>query len=156
MREPARDEIVIARVLDAPRDLVFDAFTDPKHIGQWWGPNGFTITTYEMDVRSGGVWRFIMHGPDGVDYGNRIVYVEIARPGRLAYKHEGEEGDEPVNFSTAVTFEAQGDKTRLTMRAVFATAAEREHAVEKYGATEEGKQTVARLAEYLATVRRSR
>jgi uncharacterized protein YndB with AHSA1/START domain len=147
-------EIVVTRVLDAPRELVFDAFTDAKHIRQWWGPNGFTITTHEMDVRPGGVWRFIMHGPDGVDYKNRIVYIEIAKPARLVYKHAGEEGDEPVNFCTTVTFVALGDKTRLTMRAVFATAAERAHVVEKYGAVEGANQTVARLADYLQQLSR--
>jgi uncharacterized protein YndB with AHSA1/START domain len=79
-------EIVTTRVFDAPREMVFDAWTDPKHIGQWWGPIGFTTTTHEMDVRPGGVWRFTMHGPDGRDYKNRIVYTEIVRPERLA-KH---------------------------------------------------------------------
>lgn len=72
--DTADREIVITRVFDAPREQVFDAWTDSEHVSQWWGPNGFTTTTHEMDVRPGGVWRFIMHGPDGVDYKNRIVY----------------------------------------------------------------------------------
>lgn len=142
-------EIVVTRVIDAPRELVFDAFTDPKHVGQWWGPDGFTTTTHAMDVRPGGVWKFVMHGPDGTDYGNRIVYDEVVRPERLVYRHEGEEGDGPVKFTTTVTFVAEGPKTRLTMRAVFATAAERAHVAEKYGAVEGAHQTVARLAGYV-------
>jgi uncharacterized protein YndB with AHSA1/START domain len=73
-------EIVVTRVFDAPRELVFDAFTDPAHISNWWGPDGFTTTTHEMDVRPGGTWRFVMHGPDGVDYDNIIVYREITSP----------------------------------------------------------------------------
>src|ERR1700674_4219468 len=80
-------EIVVARVLDAPRALVFKMWTDPKHVAQWWGPNGFTITTYEMNVAPGGVWRFVMHGPDGRDYQNRVVYREIVEPERIVYEH---------------------------------------------------------------------
>ena len=70
----ARREIITTRVLDAPRELVWKAWTDPKHVAEWWGPNGFTNTIHEMDVRPDGVWRFIMHGPDGVDYKNEIVF----------------------------------------------------------------------------------
>ena len=78
-------EIVITRLIAAPPELVFDAWTDPKQIGRWWGPNGFTTTTHSMDVRPGGVWRFVMHGPDGRDYQNKIVYREVKRPERLVY-----------------------------------------------------------------------
>src|SRR2546430_11151240 len=76
-------EILLTRVFDAPRELVFKVWTDPEHVGRWWGPRGFTNTIHEMDVRPGGVWRFTMHGPDGVDYLNRIVFIEVARPERL-------------------------------------------------------------------------
>src|SRR6266852_4602923 len=76
-------EIVITRLLDAPRELAFQAWTEPQHVAHWWGPNGFTNTIHEMDVRPGGVWRFIMHGPDGTDYKNEIVYVEVVKPERL-------------------------------------------------------------------------
>ncbi len=69
-------EIVATRVFDAPRELVFQVWTDAKHVSNWWGPRGFTTTTYEMDVRPGGVWRHVMHGPDGTDYPNEIVFVE--------------------------------------------------------------------------------
>jgi uncharacterized protein YndB with AHSA1/START domain len=150
--EPATSdrEIVQSRVYDAPRELVFAAWTDPKHITHWWGPRGFTTTTHEMDVRPGGVWRFVMHGPDGTDYKNKIVYLEVNRPDRLTYKHAGEEDTEGVKFHTTVTFADRGGKTELTMRMVFETAAERNHVVEKYGAVEGGKQTLERLAEFLA------
>ena len=76
--ETAQRELVITRIFDAPRELVWRAWTDPKHVAQWWGPNGFTNTIHEMDVRPGGVWRFVMHGPDGVDYANKIVFGEIS------------------------------------------------------------------------------
>jgi len=143
-------EIVFTRVFDAPRALVFDAWTDAEKIAQWWGPAGFTTTTQKMDVRPGGVWRFVMHGPDGRDYQNRIVYEEVARPKRLVYAHGGAEDVEPVNFRVTVTFDEDGGKTRLTMRMVFPSAEERERVAREYGAVEGGRQTLARLAHYVA------
>jgi uncharacterized protein YndB with AHSA1/START domain len=148
-QDTAARELVITRVIDAPRELVFEAWTDPKHLAQWWGPNGFSTTTRSFDFRPGGVWRFVMHGPDGRDYQNCITWDEIARPERLAYRHGGDEGVEPVKFRTVVTFEEVGGKTRLTLRAVFPSADERDRVVRDYGAEEGAKQTVARLAEYV-------
>jgi uncharacterized protein YndB with AHSA1/START domain len=140
-------EIVISRLLDAPLERVWDAWIDPKAVAQWFGPNGFTITTHEMDVRPGGVWRFTMHGPDGVDYRDRVDYSEVVQPERLVYVHSGD--DDPNRFDVTVTFELQGGKTLLTMRSVFATAEERARVVREVGAIEGGKQTLARLAEYV-------
>jgi uncharacterized protein YndB with AHSA1/START domain len=137
-------EIVTARVFDAERELVWEAWTHAEHVGQWWGPNGFRTTTHEMDVRPGGVWRFVMHGPDGVDYPNEIVYREVLKPERLVYLH----GPVP-QFEVTVTFEEREGKTELTMRAVFKTAAERDRVVQESGAIEGAKQTLARLAEFL-------
>ena len=91
--------IIGSRVFDAPRELVFAAFTDPKHLAQWWGPNGFTTTTHSFDFRPGGVWRFVMHGPDGRDYQNRVTYDEIVPPERIVYRHGGGEDVEPVQFT---------------------------------------------------------
>lgn len=143
-------EIVITRVFNAPRERVFEAWTDPKCIAQWRGPRGFTTTIDEMDVRPGGVWRFVMHGPDGVDYQNRIVYEEIVRPERLVYQHSSDQEDDPGQFQVTVTFGEEDDKTRLTMRMLFQSTAEREKNVE-FGAIEGGKQTLDRLAEHLAS-----
>jgi uncharacterized protein YndB with AHSA1/START domain len=142
-------EIVLSRLLDAPRELVFAAWTDPKQIVQWWGPRGFTTTSHEMSVTPGGVWRFVMHGPDGRDYKNKIIFTEVVAPERLVYRHAGEEEHEDVRFQVAVTFQAQGRKTLLTMRSLFATAQERDEVVSKYGAIEGGKQTLERLAEHV-------
>jgi uncharacterized protein YndB with AHSA1/START domain len=151
---PALDarSIVITRTIDAPRDLVFEAWTDPTHLAEWWGPTGFTTTTSKFEMRPGGVWRFVMHGPDGRDYQNRITYHEIIRPERIVYSHGGGDDVEPVQFQTTVTFEDAGGKTRLTMRAVFPSVAERDRVVEEYGAVEGGKQTLARLADYVAAM----
>jgi len=143
--------LVTTRVFDAPRELVFAAWSDPKHLAQWWGPNGFTTTTHTFDMRPGGVWRFVMHGPDGRDYQNRITFDEIVKPERLVYHHGGADDVEPVQFHVTVTFEDVGGKTKLTMRAVFPSAAERDRVVKDYGAAEGAKQTLARLAEYLGT-----
>ena len=143
-------EITATRLFDAPRDLVWKAWTDPKHIAQWWGPNGFTTTTDKMDLRPGGVWRFVMHGPDGRDYKNKIVYLEVAEPERLVYKHAGDEETEPVNFHVTVTFTEKAGKTELNMRMVFESAAELERVDKEYGAIEGLNQTLARLGEYLA------
>ena len=146
-------EIVATRVFDAPRDLVFSAWTDPQHLGQWWGPRGFTTTTYSMDFVPGGVWRFVMHGPDGTDYQNKVTFVEIDPPRRLVYRHGGDKDVEPVNFQVTVTFEPEGsDKTRLNMRMVFPSAAAKTFTVEKYGAIKGLHETMGRLAEYVRKI----
>lgn len=145
----AEREIVLSRLLNAPRELVFAAWTDPKQVGQWWGPQSFTTTTREISVTPGGVWRFVMHGPDGQDYMNKIIFMEVVKPERLVYRHAGEEENEDVRFHVTVTFEAKGSKTLLTMRSLFETAQERDHVVTKYGAIEGGKQHLERLAEFV-------
>ena len=137
--EAARAQSSSRAVFDAPRDLVFEAWTDPKHVGNWWGPKGFTTTTHEMDVRPGGVWRFVMHGPNGVDYQNKNTYIEIVKPERLVYDH-GDKGT-PGYFQVTVTFAEQGDKTRLTMRMLFQSVAERDTVVKTYNAIEGANQT---------------
>jgi uncharacterized protein YndB with AHSA1/START domain len=144
--------MLIERVVDAPRDLVFDVWTNPKHVALWWGPNGFTNTIEAMDVRPGGEWRFVMHGPDGVDYPNRIVFREVVRPERLVYDHHGDSEDE-APFLGVVTFATEGEankQTRLTMRSLFPSAAIREMVERQYHAEEGGKQTLDRLGAYLA------
>ena len=143
-------EIAVTRIFNAPRELLFKVWTDPKHIAHWWGPRGFTTTIETMDVRPGGVWQFIMHGPDGVDYPNKIVYIEVTKPERLVYNH-GEEG-QPGYFQVTVTFEDQGGQTKLSMQMLFKTAEERDQVVKKYGAVEGLKQNMDKLGEYLAKV----
>ncbi len=142
-------EIAAVRIFDAPRDLVWKVWTEPEHIAKWWGPKGFTTTTYSMDVRPGGVWRFVMHGPDR-DYQNKITYLEVVKPERLAYKHGGDKEVEPVNFQVTVTFAEQDGKTRVDMRMVFPSANARDYVIKTYGAVEGLNQTLARLEEYLA------
>ena len=133
------------REFDAPRDLVFSAWTDPKHLAQWWGPNGFTTTTQSFDMRPGGVWRFVMHGPDGRDYQNRITFEEIVPPERIVYRHGGGEDVEPVQFRQTIMFEDLGGRTRITWRGDFPSAAERDRVIKEYGADKGLAQTMARL-----------
>lgn len=141
--------IVVSRVLDAPVELAWDAWTDPVHITNWWGPHGFSTTTTEMDISPGGVWRFVMHGPDGVDYLNKVVYQEVERPLRLVYLHSGEGDTEDVQFTAVVTFENLDGRTRVTLCSLFPTTEERDRVVREYGAIEGAEQTLARLATFL-------
>lgn len=140
------------RVLDAPRDLVFGVWTDPKHLAKWWGPDGFSTTTSAFEFRVGGVWRFVMHGPDGRDYENRITFDEIVPPERLRYHHGGGDDIEPVQFRTTVTFEDLGGKTRVTLTGVFPSLAERDRVIKEYGADKGLTQTLARLGEHVAAL----
>ena len=81
------NEINIIRIYDAPVDAVWDAWTDPEQVAQWWGPRGFSITTHSKDLRAGGSWVYTMHGPDGVDYPNSTAYLEVEQDAKLVYDH---------------------------------------------------------------------
>jgi uncharacterized protein YndB with AHSA1/START domain len=149
MKETANRELSITRLLNAPQELVWEVWTDPEHITHWWGPIGFSTTTQEMSVNPGGVWRFVMHGPDGRNYPNKIVFIEVKKPELLVYKHTGEAETENVRFHVTVNFEKQGNKTKLTMRSLFESPEELARVVREYGADEGMRQTVERLNEYL-------
>lgn len=148
-------EIAITREFDAPRELVWDAWTQPQHVAQWWGPIGFTNTIHEMAVKPGGVWRLTMHGPDGKDWPNKIVFREVVRPEYLAYDHSGDSEDDKLHFYVTVKFEDLGGKTRLTMRMQFDTAEERQQVIDENGALEGANQTLGRLRDYLTTMEAS-
>ena len=144
-------EIVISRVINAPRELVFEAFTDVPHLSQWWGPEGFTTTTGAFEFSVGGEWVFVMHGPDGTDYQEWISWTEIAPPERIALLH-GESRGDPNAFESALTFELDGAATRIEMRTVFPTRELRGEAVKKYRAIEGGQQTLSKLAAYVTEI----
>ena len=145
-------EMVFTRIFDAPRELVFEAWIDPKHLMQWWGPNGFTNTIHEINVKPGGIWRFIMHGPDGVNYPEKIVYDEVVAPERLVFRHVDDKENESVLFQTIVTFVNQDGKTKLTMRAIFPSTAERDRLIKEHGVKEGGNQTLDRLGSLLTNI----
>lgn len=144
-------EIVISRVIHAPRELVFEAFTEVRHLSRWWGPEGFTTTTRAFEFRVGGVWDFVMHGPDGTDYPEWITWTEIAPPERIALQH-GEFRGDPNAFEQVLTFTPDGAATRIEMRTVFPSKELRDEAVETYHAIEGGQQTLSNLADYVTEV----
>ena len=146
-------EIVATRLLDAPRDLVFAVWTDPAHLEKWWGPVGFTTTTSRAAFEPGGQWRFVMHGPDGTDYGNLITFVEVQRPSRIAYRHGGEGATKEIGFEVTVDFAEEAGGTRLTMRLRFPSNEARDLVIGKHGALEGLKETMSRLRDHLTTLR---
>jgi uncharacterized protein YndB with AHSA1/START domain len=149
--ENADREIVISREFNAPRELVWEAMTNPKHVVNWWGPRGFSTTIETMDFRVGGVWKHVMCGPDGVKYPNKSVFKEIVKPERIVFSHGGGREEGPgASFAATWTFEVlAANKTRVTARMVFPSPAERDFVVKEFGAIEGGKQTLERLGEYL-------
>ena len=146
-------EIVLSRLISAPRELVFEAFTQVRHLSRWWGPEGFSTTTRSFEFRVGGTWDFVMHGPDGTDYQEWITWREIVPAERIAMLH-GESRDDPNAFESVLAFEPAGDDTRVVMRTVFPTKALRDEAVERYHAIEGGQQTLDNLAAYVTEITR--
>ncbi len=146
-------EVVISRVISAPRELVFEAFTDVRHLSRWWGPEGFTTTTRAFEFRVSGEWDFVMHGPDGTDYQEWISWTEITPPERIALLH-GEYGGDPNAFTSVLTFTPTGAATRIEMRTVFPTKELRDEAVETYHAIEGGQQTLSNLEAYVTEILR--
>ena len=139
-------ELVITRVFDAPRDIVFKAWTDPEAATQWWGPKGFTLTHHELDIRPGGKWRVCMRSPEGVDHWAHGVYREIVAPERFVYTWAWEKPVGTPGRQTLVTVELaeQGAKTKMTFRqAEFETVKDRDEHVEGWS------ETFDRLAEFL-------
>lgn len=150
--ENAGREIVLTREFNAPRELVWEAMTQPQHVVKWWGPRGFSTTIETMDFRVGGVWKHVMRGPDGTKYPNKSVFKEIVKPERVVYSHGGGREDGPgASFVATWSFDALGaEKTRVTLRMVFPSASDRDFVVKEFGAIEGGKQTLMRLGEHLA------
>jgi uncharacterized protein YndB with AHSA1/START domain len=139
--------LIHTRLLDAPRDLVWEVWTNPEHIKEWWGPNGFSLTTKSMHVEPGKIWDFIMHGM-GRDWDNKIEYTEVKKPLLLSYKHSGARSED-YNFTVTVSFEEVEGKTLLTMKSVFKSKEIIDELNRKVNAIEGGKQTLSRLEDYL-------
>ena len=142
-------EIVLSRVFDAPRELVFSAWTKEEHLSKWFGPKGFTTKTRECDVRVGGRWRFDMIGPDGKVWDSRIVFLEIKAPELIVYDHSADKDDDEHRFRVTITFDEQGDKkTVVTMRSLLSTKEQRAATI-GFGAVELGYTTLDKLAEHV-------
>lgn len=150
-QENKSKEITLTRIFDFPREVVWQAWTDPEGISNWWGPNGFTTTTESMDLRPGGKWIHVMHGPDGVDYPNFTEYIEVDPPNLLVYRNSGGEGElADVSFISTVEFRDIDGKTELSLTTVMDSEEMFELVVKKYGAIEGLENTFSRLADYLS------
>jgi uncharacterized protein YndB with AHSA1/START domain len=146
----AANEIVISRVFAAPRAIVWGALADPWQVSQWWGPTGFTTTILEMDLRPGGKWRLILHGPDGTNYPNQMTFAEVVPLQRIELDLTGgREGAELLHFHQTLTFADEEGDTRFTIQIAFATAEERDRNVREYGSIEGGEQMMRRLETHL-------
>jgi uncharacterized protein YndB with AHSA1/START domain len=145
--KPKSNELKITRLYDAPLKNVWEAWTDPEQVAKWWGPRGFTLTTHGKDLKSGGFWRYTMHGPDGVDYPNHTRYLEVESHSRLVYDHGGYD-DRPPLFRVTVLFSEERGKTKMDMTMALATP-EAAEATRKFIKKAGGDSTWDRLAEYL-------
>lgn len=150
--EVTGNEIIMTRLLNAPRELVWEVFTNPEHLANWWGPFGFTITTHHKVTQVGEQWRLTMHGPDGTDYPNKIIYDEVTKPERLVFHHSGDADSMGVNHITTIELKEEGNKTRLLFKLTFPSLEKLEAVNAEYGAVEGGKQTTARLEQYLTNL----
>lgn len=148
---PLDREIVISRVIDAPRELVYAAWADPHQIGEWFGPDGLAIETKEVDLRPGGVWRFDMVAPDGTCYANRMTFLRMEAPQLIEVLHGTDADEDPGRFSMLVTFDEQANgKTVITLRQMHPSKAMRAEKI-GFGAVEFGGQTLAKLARHVET-----
>jgi uncharacterized protein YndB with AHSA1/START domain len=143
--------LLVTRVINAPRELVWEAWTNPEHIKHWWGPSGFTNTIYKMDVKEGGDWEFTMHAPDGRNFDNTNTFKTIIKNEKLILVHV----QEPV-FSMEVWFVPQGDKTMITIRNYFQSVEVLQRAIKEFGAEEGLKQNIERLANYVPALPKER
>ena len=145
---PLDREVVVTRVVNADRALVFGAWTDPAQITQWFGPDGFEIETHAADIRPGGLWRFDMVAPDGTRFSNRMQFLRIETPSLIEVLHGSDRDDDPDRFRLLVTFDAQDNgKTVVTLRQLHPTAARRSIVI-GFGAVEYGGQTLGKLARH--------
>ena len=137
-------ELLMQRLINAPVALVWEVWTQPEHIANWWGPNGFTNTITRMDMVPGGEWDLVMHGPDGTDYKNKSVFKEVVLHKKIVYDHAS-----APQFTTTVQFEEQGDKTLLTWHMVFESREQFIQVVKTFKADEGLKQNLEKLEAYL-------
>jgi uncharacterized protein YndB with AHSA1/START domain len=147
---PSDREIVITRVVDAPRRLVFAAWTTPEHVARWYGPSTMTLVVCDIDLRPGGAWRFVLRGPDGRDYAFSGVYREIVPPERLVYT-DGFEGMPSHEALVTLTFDERDGKTTITSTSLYQSVEDRDAHI-RSGMEAGMVETLDRLAEHLQTM----
>jgi uncharacterized protein YndB with AHSA1/START domain len=144
-------EIVVSRIIEGPRRLVFDAFTSATHLAEWCAPwAGSKITTHAFDFKPGGVWDATIQGPDGKSYPNHWEWTEIVPPERIVWMYSLKK-DDPNAVRTTLTLAERGNTTEATLRLVFGSKKERDEKVAKFYAAEGAKQTLESLAAYVAS-----
>jgi uncharacterized protein YndB with AHSA1/START domain len=144
-----KPQIITSRLINAPRELVWKVLTSPDHIKHCWGPDGFTHTITKMDVQPGGQWLFMMHGPDGTDYPNRVNYHTVKPPSFMSFEHDGgKDGPGEFRFNGEIELFDEGSKTRIEMRLTLGSIEMRD-GIAGYAAAG-GRQNLERLAAYLA------
>lgn len=149
MENTERRQLSISRTLKAPIALVWEVWTNPEHIAQWWGPDGFTNTIQQMDLREGGEWKLTMHGPDGTNYPNRSIFKEIVPHERIVFEHFN------PHFITTIVFEPNGEETHMSWTAVFDTEEMLQTVIKAHKADEGMKQNIAKLEHYISQLKLS-
>ena len=140
----AERELVVSRELNAPIDLVWEVWTDPKHIAQWWGPDGFSTTIHHLEMKKGGDWTLTMHGPDGTNYENHSKFLEVVHHKKIVYDHISHP------FRATIHFEPRGEKTFISWHMLFESREEFIKIVKTYGAEQGLKQNVEKLSAYVS------
>jgi len=141
-------ELLLMRMLNAPIELVWEVWTNPEHLAQWWGPNGFTNTISKMEVRPEGEWDLVMHGPDGTDYKNKSVFKEIILHKKIVYEHIS-----GPKFLATIEFEEEGDKTFIKWHMLFESKEQFIQTVKTFKADEGLKQNFEKLDRYLLSLK---
>ena len=139
--------LITARDIDAPLGRVWDAWHDAAKIAKWWGPAGFRSTVKELNVREGGRFHVIMHGPDGTDYPNLYVFDHVEEQRQLVYTNQGSEQFGLAPFQTVVDFVGIENRTRVVLKARFSSAEDKRKHVEDFRAIEGSQQLLQRLEE---------
>jgi uncharacterized protein YndB with AHSA1/START domain len=142
--------IMMTRMFEAPREMVWTCMTQPEHLARWWGAPGFTNPVCEMDVRPGGLWRHVMRAPDGSEFAFDYIYLEVVKPERLVWQNvdHGKRTDGPPTSLVTVTLDDHGERTRWRMVARFNSIADRDRAV-KMGFGQMVDLSIGRLVTYL-------
>jgi uncharacterized protein YndB with AHSA1/START domain len=144
-----KNKVIFKKFFDSPIELVFEVWTSHEHLANWWGPDGFTITTDSLDFSNGGIWSFIMHGPDGKDYLNKIQFIEIKEPHLIVYRQWGEKETADIQFETKIIFREAQEGTYLEIHSKFPTEEMLQKVAREYGAIEGGEQHLIRLGQFL-------
>lgn len=142
--------IIQKRTINFPKEIVFDAWINPHLLEKWYGPEGFTLTSLEVNIQAAGYWRFVFRSPDGNQFPNVIKFIEIEKPDYIIYDHTDDSGiKKPQHFRTEVKLEEEGEATKITMKLIFDSEQDLQYVVENFNALEGGRETLARLEHIL-------